>query len=117
MDGKDGGEGGAINQSEEIRGRGSKTEKGRNRESKQSQNRASKTEKGRNRESKQSQIERQKQKRVENRLSKHEANPKPIVKVRKQVKNRNIAEIITVKLAKYTKTPTAKIAKTPNREF
>ncbi len=62
-------------------------------------------------------IERQKQKRVENRLSKHEANPKPIVKVRKQVKNRNIAEIITVKLAKYTKTPTAKIAKTPNREF
>ncbi len=72
MDGKDGGEGGAINQSEEIRSRESKTEKGRNRESKQSQNRASKTEKGRNRESKQSQ----------NRASKTEKGRKPIVKTR-----------------------------------
>lgn len=39
-------------------------------------------------------IERQKQKGVKNRLSKYEANPKPIVKVRKQVKNRkNIRKI------------------------
>ncbi len=42
-------------------------------------------------------IERQKQKGVENRLSKYEANPKPIVKVRKQVKNRRIAENFTIK--------------------
>ncbi len=86
MDGKDGGEGGAINQSEEIRSRGSKTERvetespNRVKIERQKQKRVETESPNRVK------IKRQKQKRVENRLSKHEANPKPIVKVRKQVK-------------------------------